>query len=134
MWKCVWLRVQETPYELCIAALCAASAVINCIALPLTPLLTVTLVALFVGGLITTVGRLRNAMHTESAGLAAMLAAFVFVTFYQLSQRGLGPLAIASALLSTGSLMIATAIRLYVVRRAVNKAVPEAEHIAMDRE
>lgn len=114
-----WLRMQETPLELAIAGLAFAAAILGLVTEWATlPFLYAALyVGLGVGGLVIMVGRLRDSLHVESAGLALLIGAFAFIALRELSHAQDAE-QIGSVLLNTGALALGFGVRLWVVRRA----------------
>ena len=124
----VWLRMQETPLELAIAGLAVAASILGLITEwdTLPALYVCVYLALGVGGLLIVAGRIREWLHTESAGLALMLGTFAFLTVRALGQSH-GVEQIGSVLLNYGALAAGFGVRLYVVRKAVRARVVAAQ-------
>jgi hypothetical protein len=116
----LWLRLQETPLELCIAALAVVTAVLTMTTQRqlLAGWMIVATITLALGGAGVIWGRARDLLNTESAGLALLIGAFLFLTLQALPQAH-SVAEVALIVANYGALVIGYAIRLFVVRKAV---------------
>lgn len=116
-----WLRLQETPLELTISFLAAVVGVVQ-LAYEWDTLSwtgVATDVVLVVGGLSAVAGRFADDPDAESAGLAFLIAGFLFIFLQQFGGSwALGVEAMLGLVSNFGALIAGYGIRLRVVRVA----------------
>lgn len=115
----LWLRSQESPFELSVSLMAVGIGLGNLIGRVeiLTAWAMLWYSAMFLGGVLTALGFTRNALSVESTGLTLLLGGYAYSALKRIG-RAHDAVDVNAAIVAFGAIAFGLLIRLIVVRKA----------------